>query len=214
MGSGRQNTIDERRRVKAMLARDRDDAARDYMRAAAEIEVAKGKFVNLSDTVLPPTDEWLAKGETMPFTPAGHDGTARTVSTVRRVLVSVPDRMARRGELDEDGLKACRWYAMTHEMAGLDPTIPSVDVGREVFSAPSGRVIFSERQQEAQSEWRAVRSMMPQRYLRFFDAVVLGDVPVARAKRYARMGRDNAKNLFRRLAERAYREIDAIGGLE
>ena len=59
----------ERQRVSAIIERDRIDRIREQDRAAAEIEVAEGVFVNLSDSVTEPTPEWISKGDVRTFVP-------------------------------------------------------------------------------------------------------------------------------------------------
>lgn len=193
----------EQRRVRGLIERDRAGRIEEALRTVAEIEFADGVMVNLADTVVPPTREWMKQnaGAIEAFTPRQPDGTVRTISTVRRMSASVVMRMARKGQLSDDAAKACQRYAATHEAAGLDGNIPSVNYSREVFSAPATRLMFTDAQGEAQSELRAMRAVIPARYRKFFDAVVLRDVPLHRASRFARMRRTAALAHFRELAD-------------
>lgn len=53
----------EAARAQAVLARDRSDARADRKRQSAEVEIARGKTVNIGDTAIRPTPEQLTKGD-------------------------------------------------------------------------------------------------------------------------------------------------------
>lgn len=192
---------DDRARVKAIIERDRRERARQMSRDLAELEVREGVYVNLSDTVVEPTEEWLARGEWERYTPRQPDGTVREIATVRRIQVPLVMRMAKRGQIGDEAAFACLWYAETYERAGLRGLIPSVNMAREIFAAPSDRTAFTDKQIEAQDEWRFAREIIPVRFRRFFDAVVLNDIPIGRSCRFAQMGKPRALAKFRSLAE-------------
>lgn len=186
-----QSFADERARVEAIIARDRADTARDAARELAQIEVRDGVFVNLDNAVDEPTPEWLAKGDARPYTPRQPDGTVRQVRTMRRVMVHVTDRMFIAGKLSEEHRDVCAWYRSRHEAAGLEGRYKTSHIsltgntggGGGMGQAPVAMHAF---EAQAREEFRAARNALTPFYVRFFDAVVLHDVPVRRAARFAR----------------------------
>jgi hypothetical protein len=176
----------EERRVAEILARDKADAAAERFRREAEIEFDAGKPVMMADAVVPPTREQMASGEFVPYTPRQPDGSTREVRTHRRIQAYQAYRMMLWGAIDRDGYSSCCWYASLYEATGLTGSVKSVDYGREVFSAPHSRSVFTEWQIEKQDEWRCVRRNMPSRHLRLLDAVILDGLTIHRAVRAAR----------------------------
>jgi hypothetical protein len=198
--------VDERRRVKAIIERDRGDAARERMRKDAVLEVGKGSFVNLSDTVVEPTPEWLSKNETRPYTPRAPDGTARSVSTVRRVSSPIVRRLWGKGRLRDEQLAACERYRDSHEQAGLEGRWKTSHLslaGNTGGGGGMGQAPMALHAYEAvaREEFRAARGWMRPFYLHFFDAVVLDDTPISRAWRFARCPKHKAEALFRDAAQ-------------
>ena len=63
----------EARRVAAILARDEADRIAEQSRADAERNVRLGLPANQADLIIPPTPEWIAKGDAIPYRPR-HDG--------------------------------------------------------------------------------------------------------------------------------------------
>lgn len=176
----------EQRRVRDILARDRADKAAEEFRREAEIEVEAGRTVYMADAVVPPTPEQLATGEFLPYTPRQPDGTVREVRTHRRIQAYQAHRMLLWGVIDHQGYADCKWYAALHEATGLAGSVKSIDYGREVFSAPHNRSMFTEWQIDKQDEFRFVRRLIPSRHLRLLDQIVLHDVPIHSAVRVAR----------------------------
>lgn len=203
-------TIEEQRRVEKILEREKEDRAREYLAQAADIEVADGKFVNLQDTVIEPTPEQFSHGNFVTFTPDRDDNHSFDHKAYRRLSVSTVRRMHRKGQVTDDAMAACDWYARLYEESGLEGWVGSVDFGKEVFSAPHDRTVFTERQQEAQSDFRAAREYLPNRFLKFFDAVVVHDLPITRAKRFCRIRANRASAKFRELTEKLVEAHDLI----
>lgn len=192
----------EQRRVKHLIERDRADRVREEMREAAEMEIREGVMVNLTDTVVEPTPEWISKGDIETYLPSHDESrTVRTVATVRRIRTPLVARMQRRAQISRDAAKACMHYSDVYERAGLVGHIPSTDISREVFSAPHSRAMFTASQLEAQSELDSMRTAIPKKRWRFFEAVVVLDIPLYRSARYAQMRRSKAEALFVNLAE-------------
>lgn len=197
----------ERDRVAAMIARDRADKTAEHDRKRARIEVGNGSFVNLDETVLPPTPEWLAKGEVRSFTPrligeGGRTPTVKTVRTVRRLENSTITRMHLRGELTDEQLWACRWYSQIHERAGIEGRYKTshLSLAGNVGGGGGGAqhpMAQHEREAEARLAYREARGKLTAFYVRFFEAVVIGDVPVRRAARFARCRAERAILRFR-----------------
>lgn len=200
----------EKERVDGIIRRDRADDFEDFMRLQAQIEIEDGKFVNLQDTVVPPTREQIAKGEYIPFTPRGRDGTVRSVKGFRKMSQTTVRRMHMKGQISDEGYVACIWYARKYEQAGLEGSIGSVDYGKEVFSSPQTRTAFTEIQQEAQSDLRAAKVYMPKPFVKFFDKVVLEDVPLHRAKRFCRIDSNKVLAKFKDLCETLYCAVKAV----
>ncbi|WP_370034043.1 hypothetical protein, partial [Qipengyuania mesophila] len=105
----------EEERVAALLERDALDREQERRRAIAVAQVESGEFANLDDTVVPPTPEQLEKGQFIPYTPRGENGTVRSVRTVRRLLISQIAYLYSHGVLDDDTFAACRWYKDRYE---------------------------------------------------------------------------------------------------
>lgn len=204
----------EQARVKALIDRDRADRMKEIERAAAEIKVREGLVVTAHETVMEPTPEWFQHGESESFTPELPDGTVREIKTVRRVRVPVVLRMLHAGKLDNDQYRALKWYADCYEMAGLHGNIPSVQIGKEVFGGGHDRVLFTEKQQVAQKLLREVKEKIPKHQIKFFEAVVIKNVPVRRAAQFVRTRREKALIIFKELASIAAAVIKDMGGLE
>lgn len=198
---------DERRRVQAIIDRDAGDAAREDMRKAAEVEVKEGSFVHLDDTVVAPTREWSEKGDVERYTPKAPDGTVRSVTTVRRVITPIVVRMHRAGKMSDEHALACLWYRQTYELAGIEGHSassqwnPNSTIRRGAVEAGFGYVPTSEAVAEARDAFRAARAALPAFYMRFFEAIVLNDVPLRRASRFAKCRDDRAPRRFRDVAD-------------
>lgn len=201
----------EQRRVEALIERDKADRAREYERAAAEIELASGKTAYVKETVIEPTPEWFQHGEAQEISVDTPDNTAIAMKTVRRVQTPIIKRMWAAGKLDIDQYRACTWYAECYEASGLHGNIPSVQIGKEVFGGGPDRVLFTEAQQEAQRTLRMLKSVLTPHRVRFFEAVVIDNVPVARASRFIRTTRSNQLKLFKYEAQKVTAEAIRLG---
>lgn len=103
---------------------------------------------------------------------------------MRRVLTPIAKRMFHAGKLNEEQFSACTWYRRTYDEAGLEGTLPGTDFLKEVWTAPQSRGMnFTEEQINAQEQLRQARSHIPAAFVKFFEAVVLNDIPVKRAAR-------------------------------
>ena len=193
----------EAQRVAAVIARDQADRVKEMDRKLAEIEVRGGVFINISSTVIEPTPEWLAKGEVRSFTPKQPEDTVRVIKSVRRVLTPKISRLYESGKLSQQHLEVCLWYRGRHEAAGLEGRYKSSNlslagnVGGGGGTAQNPMALHAFEAQ-ARQEFRDARKAMPAALLRFFDAVVLSDVPIRRAARFARC---HHSKVTRRLTE-------------
>jgi hypothetical protein len=190
----------EQERVKALIERDRADHMREIERAAAEIQLKSGKLASIRETVVEPTPEWFQHGDSQPFTPEVPDRTAIVLKTVRRVRIPIILRMLQRGDIDNDQYRALNWYSECYERAGLHGSIPIAQIGKEVFGGGPDRVLFTESQQEAQKGLRLAKKALPPAKVRFFEAVVIDNVPITRAARFVRTRPSNALKTFKKLA--------------
>lgn len=177
----------EAKRVADMLASDREYQAREITRAAAELEIREGVFVNVADAVVEPTPEWLGKGEVVGKTVRadGEGYHVRVVRTVRRVVTSQQLRAFRAGKLNELQCKACDWYSSMHERSGLEGQWGSWNVNDRVSGGAGSRTAFSQDQVEAQDALRNARLLMPARFRKLFDLFVIDGTPMVRAKKLA-----------------------------
>lgn len=193
---------EDARRTK-LLRQTRLDAKEEAEREAAQLEIKKGTYVNVGDAVVPPTPEWLAKHETRPVTVQadGQGHHARSVKTVRRVIVTPVIRAHRAGQLDERQLRACTWYADRYEETGLDGRVAKGCFEPRIASGLMGGVAFTDRQVEAMDDMRAVRKEIWANWRKFFDLVVLSEIGVKRAERMAQCRRDSGMLTLRTCAD-------------
>lgn len=198
---------EEAARVKAMIDRDRADRIRDADRKRAEIELANGSFVNIADSVVEPTPEWLAKGDVATYRPKQPDGTVREVKTVRRETVARVLKMYRMGRVTDEQLAACLWYRSQYDQAGLHGRVKSSHIsltgntgggGGGMGQAP---MALHHHEAEARKMYRAAKESLTAFYVRFFEAVVINDVPLSRASRFARCRAEKAPLRFRQCCE-------------
>lgn len=176
-------------RVAALIARDRAEAEREAARQAAIIQVAEGITVNIGNTVVEPTPEWLAKGKSRAVAVGGERWTDQPITTRRRVETSHAERAYNAGRITARQCKACQWYREQHEKSGLSGNVKSTSFEPRISGSASIGLPFTPRQIEAQKEIDNARLMIPSRLQKFFEAVVLGDTPITRAARIAYAGR-------------------------
>lgn len=206
-----ESKLREQARVKALIERDRADHMREIERAAAEIEFSEGKTASIKQTVLPPTPEWFQHGDVESFTVDVPDRSAIVMKTSRRVLTPIVLRMLKADKIDSDQYRALAWYADTYEAAGLLGSIRSVQIGREVFGGGPDRVLFTEMQQAAQDQLRQAKAVITKHRVKFFEAVVIGNVPIERASRLVRTRRGNALNIFKNEAQKVTAHLFETG---
>jgi hypothetical protein len=184
----------EQARVKAMIERDRQDRMREIERAAAEIELASGKTAYVKETVIEPTAEWFQHGDAQEVSVDTPDRTAIAMKTVRRVRTPIVARLHTKGHIGTEELKACLWYRMVHEYAGLEgrfsssrfndtPASASRGSGEAAFD---GHIPMTEQEAMARRYFREARSRISANSVVFFDKVVLHDLPITRASRFLR----------------------------
>lgn len=197
----------ERRRVGELIVRDRLDRAREAARAAAQIEVADGKFVNLIDLEEGPTPEQIAQAERdgagfERIAEVGSGKDARSGASVyRRRDCPQAWKLMLGGAVDREGFAACCWYRSLYETTGLSGNVRSADLAREVFAAPEAKAMFADWQVERQDLYRFIRSRIEPRRLRLLDQIALHDVPLNRAVRAARAFHRRPKPAFAEAVE-------------
>lgn len=189
----------EANRVADILARDAEYAEAERARAAATIELADGLTVNVVDTVVPPTPEWLAKTQTRTVYVGGEKWTDRAshepVKTVRRIAASMAFRIHSDGRINERQFKACVWYRDRYELAGLEGTIKTASFEPRISGGIGSGLPFSDVQIEAQDEYRNARLMVPMLLRPFFELVVINDLSLTGAKRKAPAGKSALDSL-------------------
>jgi hypothetical protein len=179
----------EEARKAGMIARDREDAERETARQAAMIQVADGLTVNIGNTVVEPTPEWLAKGESRVVAVGGERWTDVPMSTRRRVVTSHFERAYNAGRITARQSKACAWYCEQHERSGLSGNVKSTNFEPRIAGTATVGLPFTPSQLDAQDELRNARLMIPSRLRIFFDKVVLDDIAITRASKLVHAGR-------------------------
>lgn len=206
--------IDEKNRVNLLIVKDNSEAARESMRQQAELEISEGKFVNLSDAVVEPTDEWKRHHESRPYSPPARNGTVRDAKTVRRVITPTVLKLYRDGRATEDQYRACAWYRDQYEAAGMDGcyvTTSFSDTGGGGGPSMRGHLAATERQAEAKRLWRAARDAIHPEFIQFFDLIVLRDYTPRNASKFVRVSERRADSHFRGLCEDLIDLIDSLG---
>lgn len=206
---------EEEDRVAALIKRDKKDRSRERDRKAADMEVAEGRFVNLSDTVVEPTPEWLEKGDTATFVPKQPKGTTKVIRSVRRVVTPMVIRMLQAGRITGEQAAACTWYRTQWERAGLSGRVKTAHIsltgntggGGGMGQAPMAQ---HEREVEARMAYRAARESLTPFYVKFFESVVIHDIPVSRAARFARCRNDRAPKRFRDTAQELLEHCERV----
>lgn len=185
----------EKRRVKSLIEDHKRSIAMEANRQSAEIEVRDGVFVNLDDTVMGPTPEWLLNVPSQSFIPRQPDGTVRKVSTVRSVQTPIIIRMLRSGKISDEHAYACIWYREVHAKAGLEGRYSTNQFGPQIgFGASSakrvggagGHIPMTEDEAYAREMYRAARNSISSHNIKYFESVVIQDIPLHRASRFAR----------------------------
>lgn len=198
-------------RVAGVIERDQNDARKEAERKAAIIQVSEGLTVNIGNTVIEPTPEWLTKGEVRAVAVGGDRWTDMPMSTVRRVVTSHADRAFAAGRITSRQAKACGWYREQHEMSGLAGNVPSSSFEPRIASSAHSGAAFSPRQVDAQDELRNARLLIPMRLRTFFDRVVIGDIAITSAAKIVHAGKDPLDS-FRCCADRVADYIEYSSG--
>lgn len=200
----------EASRVRELLARDKAYQAREAYRTQAEMEIAEGRFVNLSDTVVEPTEEWLEKGETRTFVPKQPDGTTRVIRTVRRVVIPIVTRLHSRSLITDDQYASCLWYRAIYDRAWMVGRLSSnifnnaatLSGGRDKrLGGAAGHSPITEEELYNRELLRAARTALPERKIPFFDAIVIEDQSLRKASRIIRCRNGDAPAIFSEVAE-------------
>ena len=205
----------EAARVTALIERDQADRQRDQDRRIARGLAESGNFERLDETVMEPTPEWEAKGDAENYTPRTEDGTVRTVKTRRRIDKPLIRRMWNAGRLTDEQYAACSWYRDRHDCAGLDGRYKSSHISLTAGTSGGGGgdgqspMALHEYEAQARIEFRAARAALPAFYLRFFEAVVLGDVPLRRAGRFAHCPERKVQARFRSVIQSLTKHLEA-----
>lgn len=187
---------EEASRVKALIERDRADRIREADRRRAEIELANGSFVNIADSVIEPTPEWMAKGDVATYRPKQPDGTVREVKTVRRKSGSVLVGMHLEGRINEDHFVACMWYRSVYEQAGVDGRYKSSHISLTGNTGGGGGMgqhpmALHQREAEAREMYRLAKMEINPRFLPVFEYVVIEGYTLRAASVKAK--RDNSR---------------------
>lgn len=198
----------QRKHEKALIVRDREARIAEQRRQEAERAIANGG-VDFQSAVLGPTPEQLAHGEFGQFSIEMERQAARGAKGYRRMSVATPVKLWRDGKMTDDQLAACTWYRDRYDETGLEGRVGSVEIGKEVFGGTGPGLLFTERQLNAQDEFRFVRQFMTAHFVKFFDNVVLNDIPFTRAARLSKSGR-NPHHTLRQLAEQIHSGMDAL----
>ncbi len=184
----------EANRVAAILARDAEYAEVERARQAASIELDNGLTVNLVDTVVPPTPEWLAKAPVRAVYVGADNWTDRgahePVRTVRRIPASMAYKIHTSGRITERQMKACAWYRDRYEVAGMEGNIKGASFEPRIAGGTTSGLPFSDIQMEAQDEYRNARLMLPMGLRTFFELVVIQDRSLTQARKQAKAGKD------------------------
>lgn len=199
----------ERDRVAALLRRDGAEREAEERREIAVAQLENGEFANIEDTVVPPTPEWLDKaGTTVPYTPRGHDGTVRSVKSVRRLLITQPTYLLSHGVIDERQHSACIWYRDRYEAAEMEPAAAVASYGESVRGDPVyGHLPRTEWGAEARADYRWAADFIPVDMVDLFEAVVLHDVPITQVGKLTKRGFRNARAAFLLACERLYEGV-------
>lgn len=206
---------EEEDRVAALIKRDKKDRSRDRDRKAADMEVAEGRFVNLSDTVVEPTPEWLEKGDVTTFVPKQPKGTTKVIRTVKRMKAAMVMRLFFQGKITEDQMRACMWYRDQYEIAGLMGRVKSNHLSLTGNTGGGGGMgqapmALHAREAEARELFRSARDAITPFYLKFFDSIVIHDIPPSRAARFARCRNDRAFARFRDCAQEMAEHVSQV----
>lgn len=197
---------EEEDRVAALIKRDKEYRTKERDRKSAQLEVSEGKFANLSEATDEPTPEWLEKGDVATFVPKQPKGTTKVIRTVKRMKSAMVMRLFFQGKITEDQMRACMWYRDQYEIAGLMGRVKSNHLSLTGNTGGGGGMgqapmALHAREAEARGLFRSAREAITPFYLKFFDSIVIHDIPPSRAARFARCRNDRAFARFRDTAQ-------------
>lgn len=201
----------ERRRVRDLLARDRADREAERARREAEKMVENGAPQYANDAAVRPTREWHQQGDSVLFTAALEDGTVNAAKSVRRVQNSYVRRLFRSNRITEEQYRACIWYRVMHEAAGLEAryksaTLGGIGGGETAF----GVMARTAAEADARRAFREAAEAIGSQVLSVFNKVVLGDQPIlAGASRVSKDQRKRSLNRFCQMCDRLVVHIQA-----
>lgn len=205
----------EANRVAAILARDAADAEAERARQAASIELDNGLTVNLVDTVVPPTPEWLAKTPSRAVYVGADNWTDRSahepVRTVRRIPASMAYKIHMSGRITERQMKACVWYRDRYEVAGMEGNIKGASFEPRIAGGTTSGIPFSDYQIAAQDDYRNARLLVPMQLRTFFELVVLQDRSLTQARKLSKAGKEPLDS-FKCCADRVADYIELVTG--
>lgn len=177
-------------RVAAVIERDAADRDSEQRRQAAEIDFGEGRHASLDDTVIAPTPEWMAQaGMVVPYTPKLRDGTAKQVKTVRRYIIDQLDQLHRKGVLDDQQFRACRWYRDRREAAQMDPRSGVANYGETIRGdAVYGHLPSTEWAAEARADFRWASGFLRDPIKPAFQCVVIRNLSIKDTAQEIRRG--------------------------
>lgn len=206
----------EQERVRDLLARDRADRERERARKEAVERVAQGDIASSADATIEPTPEWERQGDAKTYIPRQDDGSVRVVKTRRRILTPIAVRLHNNGKLTDEQFIVCLWYADQHERSGLKGRfktssfegMPGSPSGGGMGQAPMAK---HPGEAEARRNFREVRHGVDERTLRLFDGIVIHNLPIRGAARFARIGNDGVTRKFAEACEVIIARCEVIG---
>ena len=182
-------------REKELVEADRLDREREQRRKDAVIQIESGSLENYDDARVHPTKEWHDKNDVVSFTPIGYGNNARNLKTVRRVSTPHIRRYFNSGKINEEQYMACSWYSDQHEKSGLIGTVKTSKFEQSSPSTATSGYIFTESQLEAQDNIRLAKSLLPKKYIKFFELVVCDEISCDKARKMAPSSRNPMKTL-------------------
>lgn len=205
-----QNMAEARKRVDFLLEQDRANRENEDRRSVAQAMLECGDDSLVADTVIIPTPELLRTGDFIPYTPGRKNWTDRDVKTVRRLNISQITYLLSRGTLDDQLYSACKWYQERYEASQLAPKSAVANYGETVRGDPVyGHLPSSEWAAEARADFRWARRFINLEDLKYFEMVVLEDVPLTHAAKQAKCRYTNIRAAFRKACFDLYDGISA-----
>lgn len=167
------------------------------------MEVRRGVFINLADTVIEPTREWLEKGPVEKFTPKAPDGTVRSLSTVRRIRSSAVTKLYGQGKVSMEFVFVAIWYRQCYEAAGIEGRYKTSNMSGMNFGSGGGAgqsqhpMAQHESEADMREAVRSVRKYLGERHAKVFEAIAILDLPLREAARVAKCSNGSILSRFR-----------------